>query len=268
MKSIKLLLLLGLLTLTGCNKDEDKDNTSNQETPASDVTRDEDKEKENNSTETPSNNTDENNENNDNVEENSNTTTENNNNGEENTDTENNQENNNNNEENTSTEQEASYTISLFNTPKETYNKADVNVKLKAYINSIKPDLVESLESENCQMANNIPANDNKVFIIGTGSGSGYLNFTCSSTIKKLTITAETYNKPYTDKTGYHANIDTDSELCITPYQGETTTVDLKPVEEQPVEKTFDVAINNTQFKLFNTETKGRVLLKSITFVL
>ena len=268
MKSIKLLLLLGLLTLTGCNKDEDKDNTSNQETPASDVTRDEDKEKENNSTETPSNNTDENNENNDNVEENNNTTTENNSNGEENTDTENNQENNNNSEENTSTEQEVSYTISLFNTPKETYNKTDVNVKLKAYINSIKPDLVESLESENCQMANNIPANDNKVFIIGTGSGSGYLNFTCSSTIKKLTITAETYNKPYTDKTGYHANIDTDSELCITPYQGETTTVDLKPVEEQPVEKTFDVAINNIQFKLFNTETKGRVLLKSITFVL
>ena len=211
MKSFKLLLLLGLLTVTGCEKEEVKDNASNQETPATtDVTRDEPKE-ENNVIVTPSDNTEEtnntqssndneeNNNSNENVEDN-NSTTENNKNGEENTNTENNENtegNNNSDEGNTSTEEnEITYTVNFYNSSCPTLSKEKINDGLKEYINeTLKTSFVTEIKNTSCQMSNDIPTKGEHVLIIGANSTPGSLEMFFSTAIKKFTITVQTYIK-------------------------------------------------------------------------
>ena len=258
MKSFKLLLLLGLLTVTGCEKEEVKDNTSNQETPASDVTRDEPKEN-NNSTDTPSNNAEDNN-----------NTTENNDNGEDNTNTENGEENHSSTEE-----QGTTYTVNFYNSSCPTLSTENINTGLKDYINTTMGNsFVNEIKNTSCQMSNDIPRKGEHVLIIGASSTTGSLEIFFSTPIKKFTITAQTYHKPYVETWNGNreiVNVDSNSMLSVT---GDATiplsVIDLTSEDEEPLEKTLEFKDFNCN-KLHLTSTnaeKGRVFVKEIKFVL
>ena len=290
MKSFKLLLLLGLLTVTGCEKEEVKDNASNQETPATtDVTRDEPKE-ENNVTVTPSDNTEEtnntqssndneeNNDSNENVE-NNNSTTENNENGEENTNTENNEnteENNNSDEGNTSTEEnEITYTVNFYNSSCPTLSKEKINNGLKEYINeTLQTSFVTEIKNTSCQMSNDIPTKGEHVLIIGASSTSGSLEMFFSTVIKKFTITIQTYIKSYTEtwnKNNFVKNVDPNSILAVTGDASVPVSfIDLTTENEEPVEKTVEFKdFNCNKLHMYTTnDINGRVFVKEIKFVL
>ena len=290
MKSFKLLLLLSLLTVTGCEKEEVKDNASNQETPATtDVTRDEPKE-ENNVTVTPSDNTEEtnnaqssnnnkeNNDSNENVED-DNSTTENNENGEENTNTENNEnteENNNSDEGNTSTEEnEITYTVNFYNSSCPTLSKEKINDELKKYINeTLKTSFVTEIKNTSCQMSNDIPTKGEHVLIIGANSTSGSLEMFFSTTIKKFAITVQTYIKSYTEtwnNNNFVKNVDPNSILAVTGDASVPVSfIDLTNENEEPVEKTVEFNdFNCNKLHMYTTnDINGRVFVKEIKFVL
>ena len=275
MKSFKLLLLLGLLTVSGC-KEEVEDNTNNQETPATtDSTRDESK-KGNNSTNNTSNNTEENNNSSDNNEENNNnenvddnnSTTENN---------DNNEESNGSDEGNNLEEKEEGslYTVSFVNPSCGTASTESLNDTLKTYLNKIvKPKFVTEVKNVSSQIANGIPTSDTNTLIIGAASKSGSLEIFFSTPIKEFTITAQTYHKPYVETWNGNrevANVDSNSVLAVTGNASVPVSfIDLKSEDEQPVEK-------NIEFKDFNcdklhlysaNDENGRVFVKEIKFVL
>ena len=254
MKSFKLLLLLGLLTVTGCDKDEVKEGTPNQETPASDVTKDDTKENntsnDNNSTEnsTENNSEDNNNTNNDN----SNTT-----------------------DDNNTTEQEITYTVNFYNPSCGSFDTTVLNERLKTYINSSTTStFVTEIKNTSCQVTNDIPTKGNKVLQIGAASTSGSLEIFFSAPIKKFTITVQTYHKPYVETWNNNkevANVDPNSMLSVT---GDATipvsVIDLTSEDEEPVEKTVefkDFNCNKLHLMTTNAE-KGRVFIKEIKFVL
>ena len=289
MKSFKLLLLLGLLTVTGCKTEDNQTNTNNEQTPSS--TQVTGKEENNNNTETTtpdnSSNRDENtssdnNEENttedtpNNDEENTNTNNENSEN--ENTENSNTEENNENNGENTPTEnqpintdEEVSYKINLYNPTCGTFSKEALDTRLKEYINEeAKIDLVSSIKGSNCQLGANFPTKGHNVLIVGAASSVGSLEFTFTKTVKKFSITAQTYHKPYSQGGVDYPNVDANSALTIfTDGASPVFNLDLRSVEDTPVEKTMDIAINNTTLTLSSvTDSKGRVFIKEITFVL
>ncbi|MBO7614542.1 MAG: hypothetical protein J6T15_02445 [Bacilli bacterium] len=290
MKSFKLLLLLGLLTVTGCEKEEVKDNASNQETPATtEVTRDEPKE-ENNVTVTPSDNTEEtnntqssndneeNNDSNENVEDNNNTT-ENNENGEENTNTENNEnteESNNSDEGNTSTEEnEITYTVNFYNSSCKTLSTEKINDGLKEYVNeTLKTSFVTEIKNTSCQMSNDIPTKGEHVLIIGASSTSGSLEMFFSTVIKKFTITVQTYIKSYTEtwnNNNFVKNVDPNSILAVTGDASVPVSfIDLTAENEEPIEKTVEFNdFNCNKLHMYTTnDINGRVFVKEIKFVL
>ena len=268
MKSFKLLLLLGLLTVTGC-KEEVKENTNSQETPATtDTTRDESKEN-NNSTDTPSNNTEETNNpssNNENVEDNN--TTENN---------DNNEENNGSDEGNNLKEKEEGslYTVSFVNPSCGTASTESLNDTLKTYLNKIvKPKFVTEVKNVSSQIANGIPTSDTNTLIIGAASKSGSLEIFFSTPIKEFTITAQTYHKPYVETWNGNrevANVDSNSVLAVTGNASVPVSfIDLKSEDEQPVEKTVEFKdFNCDKLHLYSANDKnGRVFIKEIKFVL
>ena len=268
MKSFKLLLLLGLLTVTACEKEEVKDNTSNQETPTTtDVTRDESKE-DNNSTDNTSNNVEENN-NNENVDDNNNTT-ENNDNGEDNTNTENGEENN------TSTEEQGTtYTVNFYNSSCPTLSKEKINTGLKEYINTTMGNsFVTEIKNTSCQMSNDIPTKGEHVLIIGASSTSGSLEMFFSTVIKKFTITIQTYIKSYTEtwnKNNFVKNVDPNSILAVTGDASVPVSfIDLTTENEEPVEKTVEFKdFNCNKLHMYTTnDINGRVFVKEIKFVL
>ena len=125
---------------------------------------------------------------------------------------------------------------------------------------------MSAIKNTKCQVSNNIPTDGEKVLIIGAASAQGSLEFTFAEAIKSITITAQTYHKPYKDyATGNTvANVDPNSVLYI----NENHNVDLKPADEQPVEKSYSEAINSKTLKLSTSEEeKSRVFIKSIKFV-
>ena len=278
MKSFKLLLLLGLLTVTGCKKEDAKEDTPNQETPTtSDVTRDESKE-DNNSTDNTSNNTEENNNSLDNSEENNdnenvednNNSTENNDNSEESTNTENGEENN------TSTEEQGTtYTVNFYNSSCPTLSKEKINTGLKDYINTAMGNsFVTEIKNTSCQMSNDIPKEKEHVLIIGASSTAGSLEIFFSTPIKKFTITAQTYYKPYIETWNGDrevANVDPNSILAVTGDASVPVSfIDLTTENEEPVEKTVEFKdFNCNKLHMYTTnDINGRVFVKEIKFVL
>ena len=158
-------------------------------------------------------------------------------------------------------------TINLFNPSCGSVSTEALDNKLLDYINQVATTtFVSEVKNSKCQISNDIPNKGEKVLIIGSASAQGSLEFTFVETIKSVTITAQTYHKPYVDyATGNtNPNVDTDSVL----YVNDTNTVDLKPVNSKPVEKEYTTELNGKTLKLTNSgEAKSRVFIKSITFV-
>lgn len=158
-------------------------------------------------------------------------------------------------------------TINLFNPTCGSVSTEALDAKLLEYINQVATTtFVSEVKNSKCQISNDIPNKGEKVLIIGSASAQGSLEFTFVKTIKSVTITAQTYHKPYMDyATGNtNPNVDTDSVL----YVNETNTVDLKPVNGEPVEKEYATELNAKTLKLTNSgEEKSRVFIKSLTFI-
>ena len=158
-------------------------------------------------------------------------------------------------------------TINLFNPTCGSVSTEALDAKLLDYINQVATTtFVSEVRNSKCQISNDIPNKGEKVLIIGSASAQGSLEFTFVETIKSVTITAQTYHKPYMDyATGNtNPNVDTDSVL----YVNDTNTVDLKPVNGEPVEKEYTAELNAKTLKLTNSgEAKSRVFIKSLTFV-
>ena len=158
-------------------------------------------------------------------------------------------------------------TINLFNPSCGSVSTEALDAKLLNYINQVATTtFVSEVKNSKCQISNDIPNKGEKVLIIGSASAQGSLEFTFVETIKSVTITAQTYHKPYMDyATGNtNPNVDTDSVL----YVNGTNTVDLKPANGEPVEKEYTTKLNGKTLKLTNSgEEKSRVFIKSLTFV-
>ena len=158
-------------------------------------------------------------------------------------------------------------TINLFNPTCGSVSTEALDAKLLDYINQVATTtFVSEIKNSKCQISNDIPNKGEKVLIIGSASAQGSLEFTFIETIKSVTITAQTYHKPYMDyATGNtNPNVDTDSVL----YVNVTNSVDLKPVNGEPVEKEYTTELNAKTLKLTNSgEEKSRVFIKSLTFV-
>ena len=270
MKSFKLLLLLGLLTVTACKTEDNQSNTNSNETTNNTEVTNKDSENNNNESTTPDNNNENSSEENSNNNE-ENTSTEN-----ENNNTEENNENGNSTEDtpNSNTKEEVSYKINLYNPSCGTFSKETLNERLKAYINGeAKIDLVSSIKGSNCQLGANFPTTGNSVLVVGSSGSAGSLEFTFTKTVKKISVTAQTYHKPYVETWNDNrevANVDPNSALTIyTDGASPVFNLDLKPEEDNPVEKTMDIEINNTTLTLSSvTDNNGRVYIKEITFVL
>ena len=158
-------------------------------------------------------------------------------------------------------------TINLFNPTCGSVSTEALDTKLLEYINQVATTtFVSEVKNSKCQISNDIPNKGEKVLIIGSASAQGSLEFTFVETIKSVTITAQTYHKPYMDyATGNtNPNVDTDSVL----YVNDINTVDLKSVNGEPVEKEYTVELNGKTLKLNNSgEEKSRVFIKSLTFI-
>ena len=158
-------------------------------------------------------------------------------------------------------------TINLFNPTCGSVSTEALDAKLLDYINQVATTtFVSEVKNSKCQISNDIPNKGEKVLIIGSASAQGSLEFTFVETIKSVTITAQTYHKPYMDyaTSNTNPNVDTDSVL----YVNDTNTVDLKPVNGEPVEKEYTTELNAKTLKLTNSgEAKSRVFIKSLTFV-
>lgn len=158
-------------------------------------------------------------------------------------------------------------TINLFNPTCGSVSTEALDAKLLEYINQVATTtFVSEVKNSKCQISNDIPNKGEKILIIGSASAQGSLEFAFVETIKSVTITAQTYHKPYMDyATGNtNPNVDTDSVL----YVNGTNTVDLKPANGEPVEKEYTTELNAKTLKLTNSgEEKSRVFIKSLTFV-
>ena len=163
--------------------------------------------------------------------------------------------------------------VNLFNNATcGTMSTEVLNTRLADYINGlVDTPFITAITNKKSQIAANIPEKDNSVLIIGSSSETGTLGFQFNVVVKKVTITAQTYYKPYTDyQTGGQVpNVDSNSVLQIVGKGTDpVVSVDLKKENDQPVEKTFDldIASNTLQFNSLNAD-KGRVFIKALTFV-
>ncbi len=163
--------------------------------------------------------------------------------------------------------------VNLFNnTVCGTMSTEVLNTRLADYINGlVDTPFITAITNKKSQIAANIPEKGNSVLIIGSSSETGTLGFQFNVVVKKVTITAQTYYKPYTDyQTGGQVpNVDSDSVLQIVGKGTDpVVSVDLKKENDQPVEKTFDldIASNTLQFNSLNAD-KGRVFIKALTFI-
>ena len=160
-------------------------------------------------------------------------------------------------------------TISFYNPTCGSLSTEVLDTRLATYMNEAAgTTFVNAIKNTKCQVSNNIPTDGEKVLIIGASSAQGSLEFTFAETIKSITITAQTYHKPYVqtwlDPQVTVSNVDQNSVLYI----NENHNVDLKPTDDQPVQKEYTEALNAKTLKLStSTEEKSRVLIKSIKFV-
>ena len=166
-------------------------------------------------------------------------------------------------------------TINLFNPSCGSVSTEALDNKLLDYINQVATTtFVSEVKNSKCQISNDIPNKGEKVLIIGSASAQGSLEFTFVETIKSVTITAQTYHKPYVETWNNNrevANVEPNSVLTITTDgASHVFQMDLKPGEdEKPVEKTMNIEITNTTLTLASaTDEKCRVFIKDITFVL
>ena len=159
-------------------------------------------------------------------------------------------------------------TFNFYNPSCGSFSTEVLNERLANYMNEVaNTTFVESIKNTKCQIAANIPTKGNNVLVIGAASSTGSLEFTFSETIKAITITAQTYHKPYTDyQTGSEVpNVDSNSKLYI---DIDTRIIDLTPVDGQPVEKEYTTALNSKSLKLYTSEEdKGRVFIKTISLI-
>lgn len=157
-------------------------------------------------------------------------------------------------------------TINLFNPSCGSVSTEALDARLLDYINQeAGTTFVSAIKNTSCQIINDAPNKGDKVLVIGFASSQGSLEFTFAETIKSITVTAQTYHKPYKDyATGNTIpNVDANSVLYV-----DTNTIDLKPVNGEPVEKEYTAELNGKTLKLTNSgEEKSRVFIKSLTFV-
>ena len=163
---------------------------------------------------------------------------------------------------------ENSYTINFVNPTCGTASTEVINDRLVSYINGeVGFNLISSVTNTSCQLNTGFPTAGNTILIIGASKTAGSLKFNFTTNVQAITIKAQTYHKPYTDGTGYHSNVDTNSVLVIT--SGSSNELDLKPVDGEPVEKEFTKAIQSRSLTLASkNDSKGRVFIKEITFTL
>ena len=169
---------------------------------------------------------------------------------------------------------ENTVTVNLYNPSCGTFSTEELNDRLATYMNSlVTTPFVESITNTKTQIANNIPTSGNSVLIIGAAESVGSLSITFTNTIKKVSITAQTYHKPYT-QTWVNppvevSNVDDSSALRIAGKGSDPVQLlDLAPVEDQPVEKSVDINLNHNKLTLSSAnEDHGRVFIKSLTFV-
>lgn len=167
-----------------------------------------------------------------------------------------------------SEEDQNTYKITFVNPSCGSFSKEVLNDRLAEYVNEeVGFEFVTSIVSNDCQIGNGFPTDGNKILIIGASSTTGSLKFNFSQTVQAVSITAQTYHKPYTQGGVEYPNVDANSVLRITA--GTSRDIDLKPVDGQPVEKSFTEAIQSKTFTLSTlNDSKGRVFIKEITFIL
>ena len=166
--------------------------------------------------------------------------------------------------------------VNLFNPTCGTMSTEVLNDRLASYINGLATTpFVTSITNTKCQINSGFPDKDNSVLIIGSSSNIGTLSFTFNVTVKKVSIVAQTYYKPWVDtwtnpdEPIVHSNVDANSALQIAGKGTDPLIVyDLAPVNEQPTEKTIDLDIDSTTLILNSLNAdKGRVFIRSMTFV-
>ena len=160
-------------------------------------------------------------------------------------------------------------TINFYNPTCNTMSTEVLDERLAAYMNEVAgTTFVSKIKNTACQMANNIPTNGEKILIIGSGSAAGSLEFTFANDIKSVVITAQTYCKAWVDTWSgdepvTYMNVDANSVLTVNEH-----TVDLKPTDDQAVEKEHAEALNGKTLKLSTSgENNSRVFIKSIKFI-
>lgn len=166
-------------------------------------------------------------------------------------------------------------TINLFNPTCGSVSTEKLDARLLEYINQIAgTTFVSSVKNTSCQIINDAPNKGDKVLVIGAADKNGYLEFKFAVTVKKVTIDAQTYYKPWVDTWSgdepiTHNNTDPNSVLKVTTTgDAPVMNVDLKPGEdEKPVEKEFTIDMNADKLQLASTNAEnGRVFIRSLTF--
>ena len=164
------------------------------------------------------------------------------------------------------------FTISFYNPSCGTFSTEVFNERLKTYIDtSFGREFIDSINNTKCQIANDIPERGNSVLIIGAASSTGSLEFNFKGIIKSVTLTLETYYKPFVETWNDNKvvpNVDLNSECEITTDSSLLTAlVDLK-AEDEPIEKEAKINVNGKKLTINTLNAdKGRVFLKEATFV-
>lgn len=164
------------------------------------------------------------------------------------------------------------FTISFYNPSCGTFSTEVFNERLKTYIDtSFGREFIDSIDNTKCQIANDIPERGNSVLVIGAASSVGSLEFNFKGIIKSVTLTLETYYKPFVETWNDNnvvLNVDYNSMCEITTDSSLLTAlVDLK-AEGEPVEKEAKINVNGKKLTINTLNAdKGRVFLKEATFV-
>ena len=164
------------------------------------------------------------------------------------------------------------FTISFYNPSCGTFSTEVFNERLKTYIDtSFGREFIDSINNTKCQIANDIPERGNSVLVIGAASNTGSLEFNFKGIIKSVTLTLETYYKPFIETWNDNKvvpNVDYNSMCEITTDSSLLTAlVDLK-AEDEPIEKEAKINVNGKKLTVNTLNAdKGRVFLKEATFV-
>ena len=164
------------------------------------------------------------------------------------------------------------FTISFYNPSCGTFSTEVFNERLKTYIDtSFGREFIDSINNTKCQIANDIPERGESVLVIGAASSTGSLEFNFKGIIKSVTLTLETYYKPFVETWNDNKvvpNVDYNSMCEITTDSSLLTAlVDLK-AEDEPIEKEAKINVNGKKLTINTLNAdKGRVFLKEATFV-